>query len=117
MPFRSKQTLEAWVEEFRTTREGGALITVLVQDGVEGADTGLVTVPLRDDATEIYMQPVAVGDPAWSITIGMRDAETTLSAAQLHGLAAELLVAASLCQFLQEKSIGHLEEPDDDSPH
>jgi hypothetical protein len=35
----------------------------------------------------------------------------------MHGLAAELLLAASLCQFLQEKSIGHLEEPDDDSPH
>ncbi|MFJ6000879.1 hypothetical protein [Arthrobacter sp. NPDC092385] len=117
MPFRSKQTLEAWVEEFRTTREGGALITVLVQDGVDGADTGLVTVPLRDDGTEIYMQPVAVGDPAWSITIGMRNAETTLSAAQMHGLAAELLLAASLCQFLQEKSAGHLEEPEDDSPH
>jgi hypothetical protein len=117
MPFRSRQTLEAWVEEFRTTREGGALITVLVQDGVDGADTGLVTVPLRDDGTEIYMQPVALGDPVWSITIGMRNAETTLSAAQLHGLAAELLLAASLCQFLQEKSIGHLEEPDDDSPH
>jgi hypothetical protein len=117
MPFRSKQTLEAWVEEFRTTREGGALISVLVQDGVDGGDTGLVTVPLRDDGTEIYMQPVALGDPTWSITIGMRDAETTLSAAQMHGLAAELLVAASLCQFLQEKSIGHLEEPDDDSAH
>ncbi|MFJ6000521.1 hypothetical protein [Arthrobacter sp. NPDC092385] len=117
MPFRSKQTLEAWVEEFRTTREGGALITVLVQDGDEGADTGLVTVPLRDDGTEIFMQPVAVGDPAWSITIGMRDAETTLSPAQMHGLAAELLVAASLCQFLQEKSLGHLEEPGAERPH
>lgn len=116
MPFRSKQTLEAWVEEFRTTREGGALITVLVQDGDDGADTGLVTVPLRDDGTEIYMQPVALGDPKWSITIGMRNAETTLSAAQMHGLAAELLLAASLCQFLQEKSIGHLEEPDADTP-
>jgi hypothetical protein len=114
MPFRSKQTLEAWVEEFRTTREGGALITVLVQDGLDGADTGLVTVPLRDDGTELYMQAVALEDPTWSITIGMRNAETTLSAPQLHGLAAELLLAASLCQFLQEKSIGHLEEPDDD---
>ncbi|MHA7219256.1 hypothetical protein ACX80L_10220 [Arthrobacter sp. MDT1-48-3] len=119
MPFRSKQTLESWVEEFRTTREGGALITVLVQEGFDGADTGLVTVPLRDDGTEIYMQPVALGDPTWSVTIGMRNTETTLSAAQLHGLAAELLLAASLCQFLQEKSIHHVEEPaeDRDSDH
>lgn len=114
MPFRSRRTLEAWVREFRTTREGGALITVLVQDGLDGADTGLVTVPLRNDGTGIYMQPVALGDPRWSITFGMRDAETTLTAAELHGLAAELLLAASLCQFLQEKSVGHLEEPDQD---
>jgi hypothetical protein len=62
MPFRSRQTIERWVREFRDTREGGALITVLVQDGVDGADTGLVTVPLRDDGTEIYMQPVTVDD-------------------------------------------------------
>jgi hypothetical protein len=111
MLFRSRQTLESWVQEFRTTREGGALITVLVQDGFDGADTGLVTVPLRDDNTEIYMQPVAVDDPRWSITFGMRGSETTLTAPELQGLAAELLVAASLCQFLQEKSVGHEEEP------
>jgi hypothetical protein len=112
MPFRSRQTLESWVQEFRDTREGGALITVLVQDGLDGADTGLVTVPLRDDGTEIFMQPVTVDDPRWSVTFGMRDSETTLTALELHGLAAELLVAASLCQFLQEKSVGHEEAPD-----
>ncbi|WP_052273812.1 hypothetical protein [Arthrobacter sp. L77] len=113
MPFRSKQTLETWIDEFRTTREGGALISVVVQDGAGGADTGLVIVPLRNDTTEIYMQPVAVGDPRWSISFGARSEDTELAAAELHGLAAELLVAASLCQFLEERSIGHEEERDD----
>jgi hypothetical protein len=42
----------------------------------------------------------------------MRDRDTTLTAPELQGLAAELLVAASLCQLLQEKSVGHEEEPD-----
>ncbi|WP_104166166.1 hypothetical protein [Arthrobacter sp. SX1312] len=114
MPFRSKQTLETWIDDFRTTREGGALISVLVQDGADGADTGLVIVPLRNDSTEIYLQPVAVGDPRWSISFGARSEDSELTAAELHGLAAELLVAASLCQFLEEKSIGHEEHQDDE---
>ncbi|PPB50937.1 hypothetical protein C4K88_03510 [Arthrobacter pityocampae] len=113
MPFRSKKTLESWLDEFRTTREGGALISVAVQDGTGGADTGLVIVPLRNDGTEIYMQPVALGDPRWSISFGPRSEESQLTPAELHGLAAELLVAASLCDFLQEKSLGHEEDPDE----
>ncbi|MHA7241207.1 hypothetical protein [Arthrobacter sp. TMS1-12-1] len=116
MPFRSKQTLETWLDEFRTTREGGALVSVLVQDGADGADTGLVIVPLRNDSMEIFMQPVAVGDPQWSIWFGTRDEGAELTAAELHGLAAELLVAASLCQFLQEKSIDHVEHQDHPEP-
>lgn len=109
MPFRSKQTLEAWLEEFRTTREGGAMIKVLLQDGVDGADTGLVVVPLQNDLLEIFMQPVSPGDPRWAVSLEPRDLAAELSAAELHALAAELLVAASLCQFLEEKSVGHEE--------
>jgi hypothetical protein len=109
MPFRSKQTLETWLEEFRTSREGGILISVLVQDGVDGADTGLVVVPLRNDGTEIYMQPAAVGAAEWLVSFGIRSDESRLTAAELHGLAAELAVAASLCRFLEEKSSRHEE--------
>lgn len=105
MPFRSKETLEEWLDEFRTTREGGALISVLLQDGGEGEDTGLVVVQLRNEDTEIYMQPRSLDDERWSISFGMRGETLELDAAQLHGLAAELEVAASLCQFLQEKSL------------
>ncbi|MFB2582791.1 hypothetical protein ACEXQD_16210 [Herbiconiux sp. P15] len=107
MPFRSKQTLEAWLEEFRTTREGGGLITVLIQDGDGGADTGLVVVPLRNSATEIVMQPASLDDPKWIVTIGAPRGAYDLSPAELQGMAAELGVAASLCQFLQEKSVDH----------
>lgn len=116
MPFRSKQTLEAWIDEFRTTREGGALISVAVQDGADGADTGLVIVPLKNDSTEIYMQPVAVGAAEWSISFGARTGHSELTAAELHGLAAELLVAASLCEFLQRRSVDHEEDQDDHGP-
>jgi hypothetical protein len=112
VPFRSRATLESWLDEFRTTREGGALIDVLVQDGDGGADTGLVIVPLKNVSTEIYMQPAEIGDDAWVISFGARAKAFELSPAQLQGYAAELALAASLCQFLQEKSLGH-EEPAD----
>jgi hypothetical protein len=112
VPFRSRATLESWLEEFRTTREGGALIDVLVQDGDGGADTGLVIVPLKNVSTEIYMQPAAIGDDAWVIAFGGRAMAFELTPAQLHGYAAELAVAASLCQYLEERSLGH-EEPAD----
>ena len=110
MPFRSKKTLEQWLDEFRTTREGGALINVLVQDGDEGADTGLVVVPLKNAALDIYMQPVTVGEEKWSVSFEPQVQPFDLSPAQLQGCAAELALAASLCQFLEEKSVGHKEE-------
>ena len=96
-----------------SSSSGDTSLTVVVQDGADGADTGLVIVPLKSDSTEIYMQPVAVGDSRWSISFGPRSEESQLTAAELHGLAAELLVAASLCDFLQEKSLDHEEDPDE----
>jgi hypothetical protein len=104
MPYRTKQLLESWLEEFRSTREGGGLITVLLQDGADGADTGLVVVPLRNDSIEVYMQPVAIGHERWTVAISPRADPVELDAGQLHALAAELEVAASLCAFLQERS-------------
>lgn len=109
MPYRSKKTLESWLEEFRTTREGGLLVNVVIQDGAEGADTGLVVVPLKNAAMDIYMQPVTVGDEQWSISFETHPESFDLSPDQLHGFAAELALAASLCEFLKEKSIGHSE--------
>lgn len=107
MPFRSKETLDAWLDEFRATREGGLLINVVVQDGAEGADTGLVVVPLKNAAMDIYMQPLAVGDDQWAISFESHPNSFDLSPEQLHGFAAELALAASLCAFLKEKSLGH----------
>ena len=113
MPYRTKATLERWLEQFHQTREGGMLINVAVQDGEGGADTGLVIVPLRDGIAEIYMEPTAIGSPEWAITISTVAGSTDLSPSQLQGLAAELAVAASLCQFLQDRSA---DDSEDDAP-
>jgi hypothetical protein len=109
--FRSKETLESWLSDFRQEREAGELIEVLVQDGSEGADTGLVVVPLKSSTISVYMEPVEVGGAQWRVTIDPAPDTTILSSHQLQGLAVELSVAAELCAYLEARSVGHSEGP------
>jgi hypothetical protein len=109
MPFRSKETLERWLEEFHAQRGAGDLIRVAVQDGTGGADTGLVVVPLEHATVSVFMEPVDIGEAQWRITIEPQPDTTILSSHQLHAMAVELQVAAELCAFLEARSIGHEE--------
>ena len=109
MPFRSKETLELWLEEFISNRGAGDLIKVVLQDGDEGADTGLVIVPLRDSSTSIFMEPVALGDPRWRVTIEPQLDTTVLTSHEVSAFAVELMVAAELCAYLEARSVGHVE--------
>jgi len=109
MPFRSKETLEQWVNDFHDARDAGDLVRVLVQDGSEGADTGLVIVPLRNATVSVFMEPVEIGDARWRVTLEPQPDFTILSSHQLHALSAELAVAAELCAFLEARSVGHEE--------
>lgn len=110
MPFRSKATLERWLQEFTSQRGAGDLIKVVVHDGPEGSDTGLVIVPLRDSTASIFMEPVGVGDPEWRITIEPQADLTVLTSHEVNAFAMELLVAAELCAFLEARSVGHVED-------
>lgn len=107
MPYRSKETLERWLAEFREERGAGELVRVVVQDGSAGGDTGLIVVPLKSSTISIYMEPVEIGDAKWRITIEPDPHTTILSSHQLHGLSVELAVAAELCAFLEARSVGH----------
>ncbi|MGZ7254177.1 hypothetical protein ACXWO5_11200, partial [Streptococcus pyogenes] len=60
MPFRSRETLEQWVAEFHDARGAGERIKVIVQDGSDGNDTGLVVVPLTHASASVFMEPLAV---------------------------------------------------------
>ncbi|MFI8632853.1 hypothetical protein ACIGEP_09690 [Microbacterium sp. NPDC077663] len=113
MPFRSRETLERWVDEFHEARGAGERIKVIVQDGTDGDDTGLVIVPLENATVTIFMQPVEVGSATWSVTIEPHPDSTTLSSFQLHGMAVELSVAAELCAYLEARSVGHEETSGD----
>ena len=109
MPFRSKDTLEHWLDEFHTARGAGDLIRVVHQDGDDGADTGLVLVPLRDSTASIFMEPLTIGHSRWRITIEPQPDLTVMTSQEMNAFAMELLVAAELCAFLEAKSVGHEE--------
>lgn len=114
MNFRSKATLEKWVEDFRAAREAGDLVRVIIQDGSDGSDTGLVIVPVKNSSVSIFMQPIRIGDERWSVTLEPNDENTVLDSHQLHALASELAVAAELCSYLEARSKGHDELPSDE---
>ena len=110
MPFRSKETLERWVAEFGTFgHDVEGAVEVLLQDGRDGSDTGLVVVRLVHAPTDVYMQPVGPGNPRWEINFSARGRDFTLQAQELLGLAHELTVASALCTFLERKSYDHIE--------
>ncbi|WP_378143771.1 hypothetical protein ACFJGV_10095 [Cnuibacter sp. UC19_7] len=103
---RSKALLEQWVQEFR--EQGHTIagrLNVALQDGSEGADTGLVIVHLKNEYADIYMQPRGSDDPLWEATLVATSKDASLTPHQLAGLAAELVVAGNLCTFLQFKSL------------
>lgn len=109
MPFRSKHTLEHWLDEFTASRGAGHNMTVVIQDGSDGSDTGLVVVKLHNATTSVFMEPAELGGMRWRTTIEPQPDPTILTSHQLSALAAELQVAAELCAFLEAKSLGHME--------
>lgn len=110
MPFRSQQTLELWLEEFRALGYTIAgTIKVMEQDGEDGDNTGLVGVRLANAQTVTYVQPEAPYSPRWVVTMEARDEPVVLDSVGLMDLAAELTVVSALCAFLQAKSAATLD--------
>ena len=106
VPYRSKMLLEEWVKEF--LEQGHSIagqLNVVLQDGADGRDTGLVIVRLQNALADIYMQPRGIDDPLWEATLTARTADLTMTPYQLAGLAAEVVVSGNLCTFLQYKSL------------
>ncbi|QIG40073.1 hypothetical protein G5T42_11755 [Microbacterium sp. 4R-513] len=107
MPFHSMATLQEWVEEFeRLGFPTKSSIRVMVQDGADGADTGLVAMRLPDSPTEIYIEPPESHESEWKITFEPREDTVTLGASSVQTLARELATLSALCSFLQNKSDG-----------
>jgi hypothetical protein len=109
VPFRSKATLERWLEEFLA--QGGTLaspVSVLTQEGLDGLDTGLVVLDLLNAPTQVYMQPVAPDDASWAVTFLAREADASRTPESVAALAVELAAVAELCGYLELRSSAHL---------
>ncbi|MFG6446254.1 hypothetical protein ACFXP7_13150 [Microbacterium sp. P06] len=103
MPFRSQDTLQAWLDEFLALGYEVSL-KVIPQDGEDGANTGLVAVTLHNASTSTFIQPESHDSDRWVVTMEAEESAVTLDAGELHGLASDLSIASSLCAFLQAKS-------------
>ncbi|MFS0733926.1 hypothetical protein ABC304_03340 [Microbacterium sp. 1P10UB] len=105
MPFRSRSTISGWLEEFRALgHETSATLSVMQQDGDDGANTGLVGVQLAYAPTIVYIQPEPAPSTTWNVTLEPREQTAVLGAEEIAELAAELAVVAKLCAFLEAKS-------------
>lgn len=111
MPFRTMETLEAWLAEF------GALgypisdrLRVMPQEGPDGQDTGLIGLDLANAGTVTYLQPEPIGSTHWAITFEAREYEIKLDAGRALELSTELAMVSALCAFLQSKSAAFLEQ-------
>lgn len=108
MPYRSKEVLEQWVEDFAPDGERMAhVIEVLTHDEGAGADTGLVVMRMEELPSDVYLYPTGPGDPNWTVTFGPRERDLTMTAGKLRDLAHQLTEAAALCEFFELKSVQH----------
>lgn len=108
--FHSKETLESWVADFVEARTAGDEIRVAVQDGSDGEDTGLVLIPLENAPNAVWIEPRDSGDElSWHVFIEPSNDTIELTSFELNALTHELQIAAELCAFLQERSLGHYE--------
>jgi len=103
MPFRSKETLDSWIEEFQAL--GYPLhVKVIPQDGSLGRDTGLVGVTLMNAQTVTSIEPETPGGHKWRITFEARETDLRLDARATLDLSTELAIVSTLCAFLETKS-------------
>lgn len=104
MIFRSRETLQEWLDEFQNLdHSSDGTLRVIEQDGADGADTGLVALRLAGGLSA-YLQPDGAGE--WVVTFDVGDEAFELDAATVSQLSSELATVSALCGFLQTKSSG-----------
>ena len=114
VPFRSINTLRSWLDEFAglgyPTAEAAR---VIVQDGAEDADTGLVVFQFVNSPTLAYLQPEP---PAleWVITIEGREGSIPMRPSTAMNVAYEYSVVSALGTFLEAKSRMWMAEHEED---
>lgn len=103
--------------EFVEARGGAETVRVVLQEAHDGQDTGLVIVPLAHAPNTVWIEPRPTGDDLkWHVVIEQSDGVLDVTSFELNALTHELQIAAELCAFLEEKSLGYFDskaEPTD----
>lgn len=80
-------------------------VRVAEQEDSDGRDTGLVVVGLVHAEGSIILEAAGYDEPLWQATLTRTEHDETMPPHVLASLAAELVVAGNLCDFLQWKSL------------
>ena len=108
MPYRTLEMLQAWVDEFCAQTGRAELFKVIPQEGMDGADTGLIVVPIHGETTTAYLEPSSEGASRWRIQFEPRTRQAMMCAEEVRDVAVQLHLAAELCDFIEQKSDAHL---------
>lgn len=107
MPFRTRETIQPWLDEFRQL--GFAVSDTLRVAELEGED-GVVILNLEHSPTNVFLHPnVQDGQARWVVTFEARDEAVEMDGAGLARLNAELGALSALVAFLQAKSAAFLQ--------
>lgn len=112
MPYRSKATVQSWVDEYLTTHtEDAVVVTVLEKDFTPGPESGMVVVSLRNASTVTYIQAVVDDSgPHWVVTFEPRAEGFDLDAPGVARLSSDLGAIARMCAYLQERTLAAVAE-------
>ena len=103
--YHTLPTLQGWIDEFTDLHAPFVSeVVVLIQDGEDGADTGLVEIRMVNASTVTTIEPEFVGSNRWVTVFDARDEPLRLDAKTVMWLSRELATVSELCSFLERKA-------------
>lgn len=103
--YHTLPTLQGWIDEFIDLHAPFVSeVVVLIQDGDDGADTGLVEIRMVNATTVTTIEPEFVGSNRWVTLFDAREDPMRLDAKTVMWLSRELATVSELCSFLERKA-------------
>jgi hypothetical protein len=106
MPYRDRAQEEGWLSDFWDEHSlFDDRLTVLDDDFVPHANSGLVVAHLSRSPGIAYLSVKTIGDePRWMVTFEPRQEAIDLDASGVHELAREIGALGILCDYLQGRT-------------
>lgn len=107
MTLFTQEEISVWVEDFRSEGEQLPQNLRMIERDLEEEglqDAGLVVIRLGVATTGTYLERPNSALPGWRVCFMERDREIEMSPAQVHDLAAELVMIARLATYLEART-------------